>query len=121
MIQMREDPSAQSLVLEIRGKLEHADYVRLVPQLETWLAEHGRLRCLVDMREFQGVEPRAIWDELKFDIRHADDIERCAVLGDRRWEAWMTRLSKALYRSAQIRYFHDVEPEAALAWLRAGT
>ncbi len=121
MIQLRENSRAQVLVLEIRGKLEHADYEKLVPQLEAWLAEHGRIRCLVDMREFQGLEPRAIWDELKFDIRHAKDIDRCAVLGDRRWEAWMTQLSKALFRTAKIRYFHDVEPEAALEWLRTGT
>ena len=45
-------------------------------------------------------------------------IARCAVLGNRRWEAWLTQLSKALFRSAEIRYFHAGECEVALEWLR---
>ena len=34
MIHMHEVPSAQALVLKIQGKLEHADYEKLVPRLE---------------------------------------------------------------------------------------
>ena len=120
MIHMQQEPSGQILVLEIEGKLEHADYEELVPRLETWLAEHGSIRCLIDMRGFHGIELRAIWDELRFDLRHGGDIERCAVLGDRRWEAGMTKLSKALFRSAEIRYFGDGERGLALEWLRDG-
>jgi hypothetical protein len=120
MIDMQADSSAHVLLLGLHGKLEHADYEKLVPQLETWLAEHGSIRCLVDMVDFHGFEARAIWDELRFDVRHAADIERCAVLGNRRWEAWMTQLSKALFRSAEVRYFNEGEREAALEWLRAG-
>ena len=120
MIELREDPSGQVVVLELQGKLEHADYEKLLPRLETWLAEHGSIRCLVDVREFVGIQARAVWDELSFDVRHARDIERCAVLGDRPWEAWLTKLSKALFRSAKIRYFHEGEREAALEWLREG-
>jgi hypothetical protein len=118
MIHMKQDPSAQVLILELQGKLEHADYEELVPRLEAWLAEHGSIRCLVDMAGFQGLELKALWDELRFDLRHARDIERCAVLGDRRWEAWMTQLSKAFFRSAEVRYFHADEREVALEWLR---
>lgn len=118
MIDMRQDSSAQVLVVELHGKLEHADYEELLPRLEAWIAEHGSIRCLIDMRELHGLAPRALWDELRFDVAHAGDIERCAVLGDRRWEAWMTQLSKALFRSAEIRYFHDGEREVALEWLR---
>jgi len=118
MIALREDPSAKFLVLEVHGKLEHADYEKLIPSLEAWLTEHGSIRCLVDMREFHGVELRAVLDELRFDVQHASEIERCGVLGNRRWEAWMTQLSKALFRSAEIRYFHEGEGEEALEWLR---
>jgi len=120
VIHMRQDPSGQVLVLEVEGKLEHADYEELVPRLEAWIAEHGSIRCLIDMRGFHGIELRAIWDELRFDLRHGGDIERCAVLGDRRWEAGMTKLSKALFRSAEIRYFGDGERGLALEWLRDG-
>ena len=60
---------------------------------------------------------RALWDELRFDLRHAGDLERCAGVGDHRWEACMTGLSKALFRSAEIRYFPETGYRAALAWL----
>jgi hypothetical protein len=31
---------------------------------------------------FQGWDPSALWDEIKFDLRHANDFERVATVGD---------------------------------------
>ena len=39
-------------------------------------------RVLFDMTDFEGWESGAMWEEIKFDLRHFADIERLAVVGD---------------------------------------
>jgi len=73
-----------------------------VPRLEKVIEEHGSIRSFVEMTEFRGIEPRALWDEIKFDVRHARRIERCAVVVDRAWEDRMTKLSRPMFSRAEM-------------------
>ncbi len=91
-----------------------------MPKLEKLIEERGSILCLVQMIDVHGIEPRALWDEIKFDVRHARQIERCAVVGDRAWEAWMTRLSRLILVNAEIRFFDKTECEQAWEWIQKG-
>jgi phosphoketolase len=44
---------------------------------------------LFELTGFHGWEAGALWDEIKLDIRHFADIERLAVVGDKKWEHGM--------------------------------
>ena len=101
--------------MRVNGKLLHADYQQFVPMLEKLIEEHGSIRCLIEMTDFHGIELRALWDEIKFDVRHARRIERCAVVGDRAWQSWMTKLSRPIFPNAQIRFFNVAERDEAWA------
>ena len=68
------------------------------------------------MTEFHGIELRALWDEVKFDVRHAGQIERCAVVGDRAWEAWMTKLSRPIFFK-QNGFYNIAERDKAWEWI----
>jgi hypothetical protein len=43
-------------------------------------------------------------------------MERIALVGDRRWEAFMAKVCKP-FTVATIRYFDRLEVEAARAWI----
>ncbi len=73
------------------------------------------------MTDFHGIELRALWDEMKFDVHHAWQIERCAVVGDRAWEAWMSKLSRPIFSLAEIRFFDVAERDKAWEWINEGT
>lgn len=120
MIEVLEGGTGKVIGLKIVGKLLHEDYQRFVPMLERLIEEHGSVRCLIEMADFQGMELRALWDEIKFDVRHGRQIERCAVVGDRAWEAWMTRLSRPLFPNAERRYFIVAERDKAWEWIKEG-
>ncbi len=62
----------------------------------------------------------ALWDEIKFDVVHARQIERCAVVGDRAWEAWMTKLSRPLFSRAEMRFYDVPERNKAWEWINEG-
>ena len=108
------------IALRVSGKLMHADYEGFVPKLEDAIAEHGAIRCLIDMKELDGIELRAVWDELKFDLKHATEVSRCGVVGDRAWERWATAAAHPIFRKADIRFFERSEFDSAVAWVREG-
>lgn len=107
----------QDDVVEVRavGKLERADYERVVPQLED-AVERGRLKLLVHLRNFEGWTPRALVDDLRFDLRHHDDFSKIAVVGERELERLGTKLSKPFF-SGETRFFEDLEQ--ARRWIGA--
>ena len=119
MIEILERGSGKVFGMKVSGKLLHRDYQRFVPILEKLIEENGSVRCLVEMTDFHGIELRALWDEIKFDVRHARQIERCAVVGDRAWEAWMTKLSRPIFSNAEVRFFDVTERDQAWEWIQA--
>jgi hypothetical protein len=38
------------------------------------------------MVDFQGWEAAALWDDIKFNAAHFTDIDRLAMVGDKKWD-----------------------------------
>ncbi len=96
------------------GKLTHEDYEDLRGHIMQMIHRHGSVRVLLDLEDFHGWDLRAAWDDLKLGLRYAGKFDRCAILGEHGWEAWMTRLAKPFFR---VEYFERSQREAAWRWL----
>lgn len=120
MIKVLSQSTDKVLAIQLNGKLLDQDYQQFVPMLEQRIEEHGSVRCLIEMIDFQGIEFQALWDEIKFDARHARQIERCAIVGDRDWESWMTKLSRPIFSSAEMRFYDLAERDKAWEWINEG-
>ena len=107
-----------SNVLEVHasGKLVKQDYLLLGPEAERLINEFGNIRVLFDMSDFHGWEAKAIWEDLKFDIKHFTDIERIAMVGEKKWQKAMSNFCRP-FTTAKIRYFEHSELDEARAWL----
>ena len=106
------------LDIQLTGKLTKEDYLQFVPQIEEMIREHGRIRLLLEMRDFRGWDAGALWEDLKFDLRHFNDIERLAMVGEKKWEKGMAVFCRP-FTTAEIRYFDRSEAEQAHQWLAA--
>ncbi len=104
------------LEVKVTGKLTHGDYQSCVAAFERLLSQHGKLRVLYDLVNFRGWDAAALWDEIKFDLKHFADIERMALVGDKTWEKRMAEFCKPFTRAA-VRYFEHDQIEEARAWL----
>lgn len=115
-VQLAEEKRGRVLTVHVTGKLSRADYQQFVPEIDRAVAEHGRIRVLVVMDDFAGWDMGALWEDLKFDARHFSDVERIAMVGEKRWQEGMARFCKP-FTTAEIRYFErDQLPEAHL-WI----
>ncbi len=115
-----EHRSDDVIDLTVAGHVTDDDYDRLIPQLEREIAHQGGLRVLLDMTDMDGIEPKALWRDLKFDMKHRNDYERVAVVGDQRWHDWATRLFQPI-AGGEVRYFDASQRDAAERWIEQCT
>ena len=57
-----------------------------------------------------------LWEDIKFDLKHFADIERLAIVGEKRWEQGMAAFCRP-FTSAKIRYFDHSRIEEAREWI----
>ena len=107
-------------VLEVRvtGKLTKEAYQKFVPAVDAQIKEYGKLRILFLMQDFHGWTAGAMWEDLKFDLKHWKDIERLAIVGDKKWEKGMAAFCKP-FTKATIRYFDAAQIEEVRQWLES--
>ena len=112
-------PVDNVLWVKVSGKLSKEEYADLVPSWEQMIARHGKLRLLFQMEPgFTGWEAGAAVNDIKFSFSHRNDLERVALVGNKKWEEWVAKLGKLLVNS-EVRYFPDSELDDAQEWLRA--
>ncbi len=118
MLTLNEEAGGKILLVKISGKLSKEDYQRFVPDVERLIKDHGKIRILVQMHDFHGWELGALWEDIKFDMKHFGDIERLALVGESKWEAGMAAFCKP-FTKAKIQYFDESKSADALTWIRA--
>ncbi len=103
--------------VRVSGKLTHEMYEQFVPVFEREVRAHGKLRVLFVMHDFHGWTSGALWDDLKFDLRHFRGILRLAIVGETRWQHGMALFCRP-FTSAKVKYFPSEQLDAARQWLR---
>jgi SpoIIAA-like len=104
------------LEIHLTGKLERKDYDEFVPQFERLIHSEGPLRLLCALDDFHGWTAGGLWEDIKFDVKHFNDVKRIAMVGDRRWQEWMAAFCKP-FTTAKIEYFAREALPAARRWL----
>jgi hypothetical protein len=115
-IQLNEEDGGKLLTVHVSGKLAAADYEQFVPEFVRLVEQHGKLRLLFDMTGFHGWEAAAIWEDTKFALKHFSDIERLAMIGEKKWQHGMAIFCEPFTR-ATIRYFDHADATEARKWL----
>jgi hypothetical protein len=112
------DEKIHGKVMEVHlnGTLNKEDYARFVPDTEELIRQHEKIRILVIMDDFHGWDAGALWEDIKWDMKHFNHVERIAVVGEKKWEKWMTSFCKP-FTTAEIRYFDQGQAPEARAWL----
>ncbi|HVU33317.1 MAG TPA: STAS/SEC14 domain-containing protein [Opitutaceae bacterium] len=107
------------ITVRVSGKLTHADYEKFEAAFELRRELYGKLRVLFEMVDFHGWENGVFWEDVKFDARHYGDVERFAMVGDRKWEKNLTTLAKP-FTAAEVRYFDLSQRDEAHRWIIEG-
>lgn len=115
-IQLKEENDGKTLVVHVSGKLVKADYEHFVPEFERLSRQHGKLHVLFDMTGFHGWTVGAVWEDTKFAMQHFRDIDRLAMVGEKKWQEGMATFCKP-FTKATIQYFEHGSEAEARKWL----
>lgn len=115
-IEMRTDATTNLVEVNLSGKLHADDYKAFVPKIEAAIEEHGKLRMLVRMEKFSGWDAGALWQDIKFDVKHFADFEKIAIVGDSKWEEGIAKFCEP-FTSASVEFFEEGTESAASQWL----
>ncbi len=110
------NPDLGILEVDLSGQLDKADYEQLGPEFDLLTRQFGVLRVLVTLTDFRGWTAKGLWEELKFDYNHVRDIDRLAIVGEKKWHSWMASFCKP-FTNASVRYFENFEWDDAREWL----
>lgn len=116
MVSMATTVGSNILSVKLSGKLTRADYERFLPEVEREIQKHEKIRVLVQMRDFEGWDAGALWEDTKFAARHYSHIERLALVGDKKWEQGMAAFCKP-FTAAEVRFFEPHELDEAKEWV----
>lgn len=120
--ELHEEAGGKILVVKISGTLRKADYKRFVFKADQLIKEHGKLRILCELHNFDGRETGAeLQDEpdssiSEFQAKHFADVECLAFVGDEAWEQTWAAFRKP-FAAAAIRYFDQSNAHEAREWI----
>ncbi len=117
-VELRSEKRANHkiVVVHASGKLTKEDYELFLPEVERLIKEDGKIRLLFEMRDFHGWDAGALWEDIKFDFKHFADIERLAMVGEKKWEEWMAKFCQP-FTKAKIHYFDQTQAEEVRNWI----
>ena len=116
-VQITNQPGDRIIEVATTGKLTRDDYDTFVPVIESEMKK-GKVKILFSMHDFSGWDAGALWEDIKFDMKHFGEIERLAMVGEKKWEEGMSWFCKP-FTTAKISYFDHTEIDAARSWLKA--
>ncbi len=115
MLEIMDRSSGNVLGLRLDGRLTGADYADVAPTIERLIDEYPKVRILVRVDRMSGVEPGAIWEDLKMG-RHFLHFGRLAAVTDHDWIRRYVGMVGAVV-PMPVRHFPVAEEDAAWHWI----
>ncbi len=113
-------------IKEITDHLVTARITGRLTQPELWvlqeaagqvLRQQGKASLLILVEDFEGWQRGGRWDDLTFSMGHDAQIEKLAIVGDRKWEDLALLFAAKGLRNFPIEYFAAQDMAKARAWL----
>lgn len=117
MLQILELTKKNIIAIRAEDRLTETDIQNIHPLIDNIVNKGHKVRWYFEMKNFTGWKLNAFWKDAKMDLSHADDYEKIAMVGDKKWQAWITQLMEP-FTGAEIRYFNLDEKEEAKQWIQ---
>lgn len=80
------------------------------------LKTNDKIRGYFEISDFDGWTLEGFWENLKKDGVQATDYEKIAMVGNKKWESWLSLLIEPV-TTAEVNYFSLENKEKAKEWI----
>ncbi len=119
---MRILPLTQDNLIAVRVSaiLTSEELGHLEAMIKHVIAQYGEVRLYFEMEQFSGWEPGSFLENAFFELVHAHQFSKVAMVGEKNWQAWLARLMNVVKRG-EVRYFDLDQRVQALEWIQYGS
>ncbi len=116
MVEPIDLPNDRVVAYRFSGQLT-ADEIKSVADLLDKKTDHPEiLRFYAEYTQTDGITPKAIWEDLKFDLSHLTDFDKVAFVMDSDVLGLSAQLAN-LIPGLNVKYFKPDEKEQARQWV----
>jgi hypothetical protein len=105
------------ITVKLSGLLKRAEIARAENAAIALLETAHKMRIFIIIENFQGWDNKDNWEDVSFQSRYDAQIEKIAIVGEKRWQEPAVIFAGQGLRSVDIRYFAPSEIAAARAWI----
>jgi hypothetical protein len=118
MLETIELKEKNIVVTKASEKLKKEDIEKIHSLICTILNKGIKVRWYFEMENFTGWDLPGFWEDIKMNTAHAHEYERIAMVGDKKWEEWVSQFMK-LFTNAEIKYFNIDQKKEAKNWIES--
>jgi hypothetical protein len=118
MIRYSTQPGSPVVEITAEGAITNQELEETIKGLQAEFDQNGKTRVIEIIQHFTGIEPAAIWTDIRLGVPLARKIARVAVVADQRWVRQLAELGH-LFTRAKLKVFAPAELGQARAWIEA--
>lgn len=103
------------------GKYDEKGVKQSILQFLPELQSRAMMNVYLEIQEITDVEARALWDELKFDLKNfkqlTDKIDKIAVVTDETWLRNISEGSSFVLPGIKVKAYTMAEKQAGKTWI----
>jgi hypothetical protein len=116
MIHYSTEPGSPVVEIAVEGRITDAELKASIERMRDDLERNGKSRVIEVIQNFTGMEPQALWTDVKLGVPLANKVSRVAVVADQAWIRAATHLGR-FFTSAELKVFEPAQLEEARAWI----
>lgn len=111
-----EYPEQKTVEIRVEGRVSAEDFEQIAGHMEAFIQQHGKVKLIEVVRDFDGFDLSILKDAIRFDRKHLKDFTHCAVVSDSGWIGPFARFMSR-FLDMELRVFRMDEVEKAREWL----
>ncbi|MGK7389747.1 MAG: STAS/SEC14 domain-containing protein [Candidatus Cyclobacteriaceae bacterium M2_1C_046] len=119
MFTIISEPDSNTIALRISAAVTKEDYELTLPRLRDKIKTQGKINLYCEIDQIASITPGAVWEDIKFDVKHLNDFKRVGVVGSKARHEWMTNFG-GFFTSADVKYFDESDKAKAMDWVVKG-
>ncbi|TYP94953.1 SpoIIAA-like [Fodinibius salinus] len=118
MIEVNDHTDDDILAIKASGKLSKEDLDHLEPALNKFTTASDDPHLIMILEDFEGwQDTAALWKDLQLDVEYIGYFDRIAVVGEKKWQKWGTKLVDPITKE-EMQFFSIDQAGNAREWLK---
>ncbi|WP_408097342.1 STAS/SEC14 domain-containing protein [Peredibacter sp. HCB2-198] len=117
MLQITQvNPATKTIEIVVDGRVTRESILDIYREVEEKGKSWGQVNFLEEFLGFDGIEPRAIWEDLRLYLKNSSLFKKVALVTDKKWVSTLTKIADPLFK-IDVKVFPLDKISEARLWL----